>query len=86
MNSFLIIYVVVMFLITTAWKGNFIAMLAVTVFPEKIHTFEELNTDTRYKVRFLSLHIPYSLENNATLYLYNADRNSHYTRGFKNFM
>ena len=28
----------------------------------------------------------YNLENNATLYLYNADRNSHYTRGFKIFM
>ena len=30
---------------------------------------------------FRILCIPYSLENNVALYSYNADRNSHYTRG-----
>ena len=41
-----------------------------------------------YRVKSTNVHskwiLPYNLENNATLYLlYNADRNSHYTRGFK---
>ena len=40
-----------MFLITSAWRGNLLALLTVTSFPERIHTFEGLQSHEPYNVR-----------------------------------
>ena len=54
MKVFLVIYTVVMFLITSAWRGNLLALLTVTSFPERIHTFEGLQSHEPYNVRPLT--------------------------------
>ena len=52
LKFFLLSYLIAMFLVTSAWRGNLLALLTVTKFPERIHTFEGLQSQEPYNVSF----------------------------------